>query len=128
MTWDLKPDAFNYWFSLLHEPQLRTCTLFFLRTDVLMPLLRAQVHNTEINYDGFLASSIENVFSCQRYLFLVIGFSAFERKSETLTCVFYYKWRIFSRGIHNEWMMHLVGTRNCYKNCVGIQFSWVLLE
>lgn len=57
-------------------------------TDVLMPLLRAQIHNTEINYEGFLASSIENVFSCQRYLFLVTGFSAFEGKTKPLTCVF----------------------------------------
>lgn len=60
-------------------------------TDVLMPLLRAQIRNTEINYDGFLASSIENVFSCQRYLFLVTGFSAFEGKTKPLTCVLCYK-------------------------------------
>lgn len=60
-------------------------------TDVLMPLLRAQIHNTEINDEGFLASFIENVFSCQRYLFLVTHFSAFEGKTKPLTCVFCYK-------------------------------------
>lgn len=84
-----------------------------------MPLLRARIHNREINYDGFLASLIENVFSCQRYLFLVTGFSAFEGKTKTLTCVFCYKWRVVSSGITmNE--QYLLGPRSCYKSCVGM--------
>lgn len=73
--------------------------------DVLVPLLRAQIRNTEINYDAFLASSTENVFSSQKDLFLVIGFSAFERKTKTLTCVFCYKCRVFPSGIHTEGVM-----------------------